>query len=116
MKKLLLATATLLAVLAPAHAKTLCEADNTRCWAEFRRNNQEYLSQEIKLLYEINAVCRGETPTVEAETVEQACKARDELVRKLAGYGFCFYGHGVLGIYSKDKTHCYERRSLWPKD
>jgi hypothetical protein len=72
--------------------------------------------KEAKLLYELNAICRLEAPTAEAETPEMACAARDKLIKKFADRGYCFYGHGVLGVYSKDKRHCYERKSLWPKD
>jgi hypothetical protein len=63
--------------------------------------------------YALNDVCRGPGPTAQTDA---ACAARDRLSDELVDRGFCIYGHGVIGVYSRDKRHCYERKNLWPKD
>jgi len=44
------------------------------------------------------------------EQREQTCAAADKLAEKLEARGYCIYGHGVVGVSSKDKKHCYERK------
>jgi hypothetical protein len=38
----------------------------------------------------------------------KACAAADKLKKKLDARGYCFYGHGTVGRFSKNKKHCYE--------
>jgi hypothetical protein len=73
----------------------------------------DLLSDTIVRWYALNDVCRGPGPTAQSDA---ACAARDRLSDELVDHGFCIYGHGVIGVYSKNKRHCYERKSLWPKD
>lgn len=47
------------------------------------------------------------------EEREQFCAADEELAKKLAALGYCIYGHGDVGVFSKDKKHCFERN--WQK-
>jgi hypothetical protein len=90
MKIILLAAVVLLAISASVHAGTA-------------------LPDILTHWYTLNEECRSPEPG-------EACAARDKLSAKLVARGYCIYGHGVLGRYSKDKRHCYERRNLWPKE
>jgi hypothetical protein len=72
--------------------------------------NVDVLPSNIAHWYTLNEICRSGTD------MDEVCVARDKLSEKLVAQGYCIYGHGVIGVYSKDKSHCYERKSLWPKD
>jgi hypothetical protein len=73
----------------------------------------DLIADTIVRWYALNDVCRGPGPAAQSEA---ACRKRDSLSDELVDHGFCIYGHGVIGVYSKNKRHCYERKSLWPKD
>jgi hypothetical protein len=46
-----------------------------------------------------------------AEEIQKACTDAEVLAKKLMARGFCMYGHGVIGIASKNRKHCYERKN-----
>jgi hypothetical protein len=92
MKTLLLAAVALIAISVPAHAGTL--PDDVSRW------------------YALNEICRSAGTSDE---IDKACDLTRRLSKDLVARGYCIYGHGVIGRYSKNKRHCYERRNLWPK-
>jgi hypothetical protein len=70
------------------------------------------LPADVAQWYPLNEQCRYGSPDRPEDETVKICAKADELAAKLEKQGYCMYGHGVVGVSSKDKKHCYERKSL----
>jgi hypothetical protein len=67
----------------------------------------------IEQWIEANHQCYYGSPDRTEEETQPFCDTADALKKKLEARGYCTYGHGAVGVFSKDKKHCYARE--WVK-
>jgi hypothetical protein len=67
----------------------------------------------VEQWYKAHQQCYYGSPDRSEEETKPFCDADEALTKKLEALGYCTYGHGDVGVFSKDKKHCYARE--WVK-